>query len=737
MNYIEYTHTDIAINTVDAFVNQPFSIVSGQTVDKFLSYKGDTEKTNRQRIEEMYIGEEEYPLLKINTKLLINIDESNREVVSILGKDQVLEQREFESFLSDHLVRMLVDNKYIKAEKYDLFKNFSVIEQYPNVNVWIWSRALNKILNVTNYVISLSTDVNRNGGSFNIELSPVVVLKTQINAERNAINDSNIYRDENRDKRNNFFFHVNLQANDVVFIKFEELELSREDRQEQGFEINRSSLPNQIYDMIGLIDDNKQTVSPQSNDVSINISGRDLMKLLIEDSDYFIPQLFTADAVDFYMNNSPDDKLLKRNFVSGTYRNLFSYSYRKISDSIQFILNQCSHLGIIKDSINLFEYYGNRRSRVYRLEGENLNNFDTRYINKSEGDNIKNKRLFKENKGNLNTELHNGIWQIIKLEIDGQIDDRRIVDFSISQPDGNLMGNINKICQEPFVEFYGDTYGDMYSFIVRQPPYTKSQIVKYIDSQIANGISFQGQKDLIIDIFNEDIISETFYFDDREAISWYQMTPKELNIMNNNSILSYFPIVFLPEYADVWGNRRLEIVNNYASYDAIRDKKQDVNLNLFVKSAVNDFKYIIETTSYLPFTRKGVITINGDRRIKKGTWIRHNGTGELCYVNFVRNDYSISTTTIDRTTTLEVSRCMVEKYIKGVSETIVDEETGKEKIKNISYFDIVNTELIKEVLIERSTLAENGSTKAREKYKTSFLVDKDNFNFFLQRKQFK
>lgn len=737
MNYIEYIHNDTTINTVDGFVNQPFSIVQGQTVEKFLSYKGDTDKTNRQRIEEMYIGDETYPLLKPNTRLLINIDESNREIVSVLGKDQVLEQRDFEAFLSDHLVRMLIDNKYVKAEKYDIYKNLSVIEQYPNINVWIWVRSLNKIINITNHIISLSTDVSKGGGAFSIEISPVVVLESSIETERNSVNDSNIYRDERRDVRNNFFFHKNIQANDVVFIKFEELEISEEDRKNQGFEISKSSLPNQVYDMIGLVDSNKQTVSPQSNDVSISISGRDLMKLLIEDSDYFIPQLFTIDAVDFYMNNVPDDRLLKRNFVSGTYRNLFSYSYRKISDSIQFIFNQCSHLGIIKDSINLFEYYGNRRSRVYRLEGENSNNFDTRYINKSQGGNVKNTRLFEENKGNLNTELHQGIWQIIKLEIDSQIDDRRIVDFSISQPDGNLLGNINKICQDPFVEFYGDTYGDMYSFIVRQPPFTKSQIIKYIDGQIANGFSFQGQTGLVVDIYDEDILSETFYFDDREAISWYQLTPKELNIMNNNSILSYFPIIFLPEYAEVWGNRKMDIVDNYASYDAIRDKKQDVNLNLFVKSAANDFKYVVESTMYLPFTRKGVITLNGDRRIKRGTWIRHNGTGELCYVDFVRNEYEISNTSIDRTTTIEVSRCMIEKYIKGANETIIDEETGKEKSKMISYFDIINTELVKEVLIQRSTVADNKETKAKEKYKTSFLVDKDIFNFFLKRKQFK
>lgn len=32
------------------------------------------------------------------------------------------------------------------------------------------------------------------------------------------------------------------------------------------------------------------------------------------------------------------------------------------------------------------------------------------------------------------------------------------------------------IGQKPFVEFYGDTNGDMFDFVVRQPPFAKEQI---------------------------------------------------------------------------------------------------------------------------------------------------------------------------------------------------------------------------------------------------------------------
>jgi hypothetical protein len=176
-------------------------------------------------------------------------------------------------------------------------------------------------------------------------------------------------------------------------------------------------------------------------------------------------------------------------------------------------------------------------------------------------------------------------------------------------------------------------------------------------------------------------------------------------------------------------------VNNYSSYESIRDKNKDVNLDIFVKSAVNDFKYVIDSTMYLPFTRKGSIVINGDRRIKRGTWIRHNGTKEIFYVDDVQNDYNISLSSIDRTTILQVSRGMVEKYVKGENEIVNDYKTNKDITVNVSYFNIINTELIKNVMISKA-VSSSDTDKIKNKYKTSFLVDKNIFNFFIQRRQF-
>ena len=64
---------------------------------------------------------------------------------------------------------------------------------------------------------------------------------------------------------------------------------------------------------------------------------------------------------------------------------------------------------------------------------------------------------------------------------------------------------------------------------------------------------------------------------------------------------------------------------------------------------------------------------------------------------------------------------MIEDYIKG----------RKYNGKDMSYFSIVNTDYIRDSIITR---IQNGEIVAN-KTKGNVLVDKDVFNFFLQRKQ--
>jgi len=128
---------------------------------------------------------------------------------------------------------------------------------------------------------------------------------------------------------------------------------------------------------------------------------------------------------------------------------------------------------------------------------------------------------------------------------------------------------------------------------------------------------------------------------------------------------SIHQLFILYRYADIWGSKPFDQVSNYLDYTPRSGDKEMVKLGYYDQQLVHDLKYIIDSHAYLPFTRTGTITINGDRRFKKGTVVRHLGTGEVFYVDSVTHNYSISDNSIERLTTLQVSRGMVEKYVYG------------------------------------------------------------------------
>lgn len=76
-----------------------------------------------------------------------------------------------------------------------------------------------------------------------------------------------------------------------------------------------------------------------------------------------------------------------------------------------------------------------------------------------------------------------GIWQIIKLAMDSSVASLMLFDASISQQTGSLMNFFNKACQQPLVEFSGDTFGDQYYFLVRRPPFDKEGMIKALNTQ--------------------------------------------------------------------------------------------------------------------------------------------------------------------------------------------------------------------------------------------------------------
>lgn len=770
-SYIYITHDKPEITTIDNFITQTdFALLLNFTEDQLVNFEDDHGVTNKERIIAQYTLEEEEDnkskankdlLIKYGTVLAVPKDNLNRDVLLTQG-NFLVKNDSVRAFVASHLDRLLKDQKYVQVNKSTNPQLGDTKDMYPNVTVWMWCRSLTNeqnqegtIIDLSPFIQTLNTNVGTNGGNWDLTLSPLVceigddgswiITPTSIKEySGDGLRDSYVAEagihklKDNKLKRNQFFFHNVIGANDLILIRFETLEIETEKRfkNKQGFTISPQDLPNQIYDMIGLVDLNSFAFAPQSNDVAISVSGRDLIKLFIEDGSYFFPLEFAKGV--FY--NTGDNKnrtdLIQRSIATGGLLTLNAYIERSISFSLQFIVNQLSNISIIPD--NLLSSYTDR-STQFRLDNSN--------------DNLNQKQAVFEDK------LMRGIWQIVKLIIDESVASRRIVDSSIAQEQGSILNSIRKLVQEPFAEFYTDTYGDQFFIQVRQPPFNRDlfKALIYGDTkQEPDKIRYQKTEDRtsrgtrsstlsIRDILNEgdndigdnstcidieelDIIQENLMFNDEEVYTWYRLTPQSVFFGSGSDMtLAFLPAIMIPELVEIYGAKPYDIVSNYVPYEPIVGAQQKASLNTLEKQVFYDLKYIIDSHIYLPFTRKGTITINGDRRIKRGTVIRHKGTGEIFYVDATSNSYAISDQVIDRTTTLTVSRGMVEDYIRGKNVLIDGEQVF------VSYFDIMKTDLREEFFIIRDEKATTVNTNVLKDWG----IDKRILNFFLARKQFR
>jgi hypothetical protein len=418
-----------------------------------------------------------------------------------------------------------------------------------------------------------------------------------------------------------------------------------------------------------------------------------------------------------FVNRQENEKLIKRLATDGSYILQSAMSYRSIAFTLQFILNHVANLGIIPDDLfSAYDQSSNGRSRHYRLDNQTPST----------------------NSPNIQQSLTSGLWQIVKLVIDSSISDRRVADSSISQPDGSLLNQIRKVCQQPFVEFFTDTYGDQFYFVVRKPPFDGESIIKALNN-IVNTQSFDDIEeggsiskqistvDIVYSIKSEDVISMEFSDNDNDVYSIFELKPQGLFAGQGSEVsLAYIPLIYFAPYADIWGAKRLSVVSNYLPYSGLVGSQTATGTNFIVEQCAIDLKYLIDCYSYMPFTRNATIVVNGDRTIKYGTWIRLEHSGEIGYVTQVQNSFSVNNNTIDRTTTIQLTRVMVEKYCKsGYTEN------------DISYFNIIDTELIYQYIV--SSLSQNNvkNEKLGVQIRQNFAVNQKVFDFFIKRNQFK
>ena len=483
-----------------------------EVLDYFTTSANGNKTRNRDRIFALYTDDDQSVAatadditgsspLKVNTKIAIPNEKVFKETLAVVGKNQLYPQGDFKMFLST-MHRLLLEHSGYERVDRNKDKSLGVVKQeYPNITVWMWVRALSdadpnpdpiesrdpqgKFIDVSPFIFNCDTNVDDNGGNFTINLSAVPV---EGDKEQWTVEDSSILNYHDNDIRNNsivetalhkisrkassvgelerrnFLFHHLIQQNDMVFIRYETLEGESAQRLKDSRKLFLSpqDIPGRAYDMIGLVDSTSIATNPESNDVTCTITGRDLVKTIIDDGSYF----YATPAHDL-SGLDQGDGLVQRLTANGKYPIIAEYAYRSIAWSLQFLMNQIAGIQVVPD--DTFYGYGNRRVRKYKLEGDELDGVGS-YTPTFED------------------EPAAGVWQIIRLSVDSSVASRRVTDQSFAYPDGSLISQFWKLCQKPFVEFYTDTYGDQFFFMVRQPPHTGEHINNLLYGQLEDTV---------------------------------------------------------------------------------------------------------------------------------------------------------------------------------------------------------------------------------------------------------
>lgn len=262
--------------------------------------------------------------------------------------------------------------------------------------------------NISSDIISIQTNVGKNGGNFSIRLPFISVSKNQnyiIDAlNRNTIENTESYGflsekypifvnssekvkygvgglDRINYNSNIDYYSLLFSSNDLLFISFNAELDERKNSNNVYFSVN--AIKTGSYDMIGLVDEVKIIKNSQGAQVAIEVTGRDLMKLLIEDGSFFFNPSVVYDTECMFMNhneiiargdivsvdefaytNTGDPMInpLNRMLGSRDLLNLISIFARKQNMELSFILkavmNQLSNIQVVPGSI--FNGFQNR-----------------------------------------------------------------------------------------------------------------------------------------------------------------------------------------------------------------------------------------------------------------------------------------------------------------------------------------------------------------------------------------
>lgn len=169
-------------------------------------------------------------------------------------------------------------------------------------------------INISDYIFQLNTSVGQQGGSFSFSLPHVPfyrrdeenlhidnsfamkesdnALNRYINGDYMTLDDFNETPVVKSELSSMNYFSWLISKNDLIFISFNEVDPSM---------LEDDNIAGNSFDMIGLVDNVSLSKDSQGN-ITVNVSGKDLMKLLSDDSSIYFPNATTVNQGNFFDN---------------------------------------------------------------------------------------------------------------------------------------------------------------------------------------------------------------------------------------------------------------------------------------------------------------------------------------------------------------------------------------------------------------------------------------------------
>ncbi|NCU25666.1 hypothetical protein EOM86_02980 [Candidatus Nomurabacteria bacterium] len=719
---IKYTHTKASIDKISDLSKIPSSKLYGISVGEIVCYRDGSGTSNLNRIYSAYT-----PEVWAQSEATLNTDIATSESIlpdavsgfipkfdNLMTGTELIIPSEFlyrnipiaretkaarygdAPFLADKLIELLGDEGFVP---YRLTSGYSFVlsDVNPSFSVFIWCRALGegdhltgKLVDISPYILSLTMSKERMNGNFSMNLSykmgytPVDKPASRDPQPRyrempiSAISPTNSFSPEqelesavglsdaiiNRIRtldgvearhRNLSIFQNVVAKNDIVFIRTSKLRMEP---------VKSTEIFDFVYDMIGVVETVRETTSASGDVASVVVAGGDLTNLLMADGTSIFNELYVSGkTTKLEKEMSSDIFRLFDKHVS-----MFQFREQTLRDKLTFVLDFMTQTTICT---NLFDKHP--QARLHKMDiGEG---------------------------STLVPEFVRGIWRGFDVDVDPAIEDRLVFGGEIGNAYSPIIDQINSICPRYLVELSTDTYGNKFNITARKPPFDRVSVWHYIKN-IENG-------SLVKRIHEGNIINDAIEYS-TQAFTWYKLVYNAFVPLFKADLGFLIPVKHFPEYADIFGDRPLVVNDPFVDYTVRSELAGDGLLGgKMLRQCVDDFKFIIETNAYIPFTRAGSMVINGDRTIKRGTWVYLENTREIAYVESVAHSV-IVTAGIDYTTTLGLSRIM-----------LVDEFPR--------YFQLIDmpvTPAGDDALYISNTI-------------TSWVVNKEHFNYFIKRRQYR